>query len=254
MGQEELSGPAAPPAVVRPAQIGAAEARRLLLRRASDFRDLRLQLYFHPFVGLVYDCRGSRRGGLWAGLRGGDRNDLAATPPGSADRGAAPEGFIAHVAVDLVGGRAFLTAPWTGSDFVPRAEARVPGLGDAAGGAQSRTATESQTGATPDLDSGTTSGTAPGAPPGLCPAEEAPLGIADPEPRLGVAEAEASARRLIDSVLIRRRRWAERTEPRLMDGPLVFGKPNWWVTGTRRGRRVEVIVDALTGRHYAFSA
>lgn len=246
MGPDELSGPAAPPAVVRPAQITAAEARRLLLRRASDFRDLRLQLYFHPFIGLVYDCRGSRRGGLWAGLRGGIRSGRAGTPPVRDGRGTVPEGFIAHVAVDLVGGRAFLTAPWTGGDFVTRAEAQVPGREDDAGGAQDRAAPGSQAEATSGPDSGIA--------PGPLSAEKAPAGIADPEPRLGVAEAEASARRLIDSVLIRRRRWAERAEPRLMDSPLVFGKPNWWVTGTRRGRKVEVIVDALTGRHYAFSA
>ena len=36
--------------------------------------------------------------------------------------------------------------------------------------------------------------------------------------------------------------------------PLLFGKPNWWLTGTKDGRPVEIILDGLTGRHYALKA
>lgn len=68
------------------------------------------------------------------------------------------------------------------------------------------------------------------------------------------AQAKDSAWRLVDGVLLRRRRldFVGRIEPH--QEPVLFGKPNWWVTGTYNNRKVEVIIDGLNGNHYVFTA
>lgn len=68
------------------------------------------------------------------------------------------------------------------------------------------------------------------------------------------AQAEENALRLADSLLLRRRRLDSAGRLRRRGELMYVGKPNWWITGRQGGRRVEIVLDALTGRHYAFSA
>ncbi|GAB3193988.1 hypothetical protein [Nesterenkonia suensis] len=75
-----------------------------------------------------------------------------------------------------------------------------------------------------------------------------------PPARIGRTEAVETARRMIGGVMLRRRRLDTGAPLELAQEPLCFAKPNWWVTGTCAGREVEVVVDAITGRHYAFRA
>ncbi|WP_154402213.1 hypothetical protein [Ornithinimicrobium cavernae] len=123
---------------------------------------------------------------------------------------------LAAVVVDLVGGRAYLSDPWNDEDFTTRAAA----LGVAGPAA-------------------TTRGAAP---------------VRGPAPRLREAEAVAAGRSLLPGVLARRRR-LDPVGPAELAAPLIyFGKPNWWVTGRDGDRSIEVVVDALSGRHYVASA
>lgn len=78
--------------------------------------------------------------------------------------------------------------------------------------------------------------------------------VQGPEARIEEAVAIRSARAVLGGVMARRRRIDTINRADLIVPPLRFGKPNWWVTGRRGERRVEVIVDAITGRHYACSA
>lgn len=122
----------------------------------------------------------------------------------------------AHALVDLVGGRAFVVEPWTEVPFVPVEELA-------------------------ELDG--------------CSARDIRDGAArfgPPVARVTVDEAVGTARRLLTSVLLRRRRLGSGSSFELRRDPLVVGKPNWWVTGSVSGRPVEVVVDAVSGRHYAF--
>jgi hypothetical protein len=114
--------------------------------------------------------------------------------------------MLAHVVVDLVGGRAFLSDPWDESCFRPADE-----CGEADG-------------------------------------------LRGPAPVVAEDEAVRAGRAVLAGVLLRRRRLDTVGRAELHEPPLLFGKPNWWVTGQRRERKVEVIVDALSGRHYACSA
>ena len=78
--------------------------------------------------------------------------------------------------------------------------------------------------------------------------------LSPPTPVVTGDEARQTARRLINSVLLRRRRldFAGRLEEH--EEPLFFGKPNWWVQGVHHGRNVEVVIDGLNGNHYVFGA
>lgn len=78
--------------------------------------------------------------------------------------------------------------------------------------------------------------------------------VKPPKRLISDGEARESARRLINGVLLRRRRldFAGRLEE--IGEPLLFGKPNWWVQATHEGRDVEVVIDGLSGNHYVFSA
>ncbi|RIK14452.1 MAG: hypothetical protein DCC50_11175 [Acidobacteria bacterium] len=124
---------------------------------------------------------------------------------------------LAAVLVDLVSGRAFLTDPWNAEDLTTRAEA----LAAASSG---------------HVDAVTS------------PAPRAPA------PRLTEEDAVAAGRALLPGLLARRRRLDALGAAELTGPPTRFGKPNWWVTGQAGGRMVEVVVDALSGRHYARSA
>lgn len=119
--------------------------------------------------------------------------------------------LIAAVAVDLVGGRALLTDPWDPADLTDRATAVAT---------------------TPGY--GVATGSAP----------------RSPAPRVTEEEAVDAARALLPGLLARRRRLEPLSPAELTAPPVRFGKPNWWVTGHSGGRDVQVVVDALSGRHY----
>jgi hypothetical protein len=121
---------------------------------------------------------------------------------------------LGHVVVDLVAGRAFLSDPWDEDSFVTR-EAALEAVAF-------------------DAD--------PVAP-----------SVRGPAPRITETEAVEAARALLAGVLVRRRRLDPVGRAELHAPPVYFGKPNWWVTGKRGERAVEVVVDALNGRHYACS-
>lgn len=77
--------------------------------------------------------------------------------------------------------------------------------------------------------------------------------IRGPEPQVEQAVALSSARAVLAGAVLRRRRLDIVAHAELLESPVLFGKPNWWVTGRRGDNRVQVIVDATTGRHYACS-
>lgn len=82
------------------------------------------------------------------------------------------------------------------------------------------------------------------------------LSAASPAPaaQIGREEAVRAARRVLGNVLLRRRRWGIGGGLTLGRDPVCVAKPNWWITGAAGGRAVEVLVDAVSGRHYAFRA
>jgi hypothetical protein len=122
--------------------------------------------------------------------------------------------MLGHVVVDLVAGRAFLSDPWDESSFITRDAALAAGL--------------------PDADRGAPS-------------------VHGPAPRISEADAVEAGRALLTGVLVRRRRLDSVGGVELHASPVPVGKPNWWVTGRGEKRHVEVVVDALNGRHYACS-
>lgn len=83
---------------------------------------------------------------------------------------------------------------------------------------------------------------------------EAPGKISAPARVLDDERGERAARDLVRSVLLRGRRLGPPGRLHPLREPLLFGKPNWWLTGTKDGRPVEIIMDGLTGRHYALKA
>ena len=140
----------------------------------------------------------------------------------------------AHALVDLVGGRAYATEPWEHIGFVPLAEAEA-GLATGAGPeAGTRTGTSEAVRSEP---TGTSAAT-----------------ISAPQRVLTDERGERAARDLVRSVLLRGRRLGAPGRLHPLREPLLFGKPNWWLTGTKEGRPVEIILDGLTGRHYALKA
>lgn len=78
--------------------------------------------------------------------------------------------------------------------------------------------------------------------------------IASPVRALTDDQGEAAARKLVLSLLLRTRRLGGPGRVHRQGPVLCFGKPNWWITGENRGRQVEIILDAVTGKHYALSA
>ena len=143
----------------------------------------------------------------------------------------------AHALVDLVGGRAYAAEPWEHIRFIPMEVARRTG-GTAA-------AELSPAGASP----GTTAAAAATSGMG-----ETHGALTDPVRVLDDVRGEHAARTLVRSILLRGRRLGAPGRLHPLGEPLVFGKPNWWLTGTRGGKPVEIILDGLTGRHYALKA
>lgn len=127
----------------------------------------------------------------------------------------ATQPVLAAVVVDLVSGRAFVTDPWNAADLTTRTDALPP--------------------------------------PGPVGATTTPA-PRDPAPRHTEAEAIEAGRALLPGLLARRRRLDALGPAELTGPPVSFGKPNWWVTGRAGGRTVEVVVDALSGRHYVRTA
>lgn len=140
---------------------------------------------------------------------------LSGTVPGRSWRRRAPgAAALMPVVVDLVSGRAFLSDPWVEEDFTTRESALR--------------ATDARV-------------------------DDPSSQVQGPAPRLTEGEADAAGRALLAGVLLRRRRLSPTTPAELVAPPVCFGKPNWWVTGRNGDRTVEVVVDALSGRHYVCS-
>lgn len=181
------------------AVVPAQQAIRKVARRVTEPVDLTARLYHHPFLGLVFVCRPLPP-------------RLPRLPGRSARVGTAP--VAAHVAVDLVSGRAYLADPWDDDSFTS--------LGAA-------------------LDAAGQHGAPAGNP------------VNGPAPRIEDQGALDAGRRLLAGALARRRRLDGLGPAELHTPPVRFGKPNWWVTGQCGQRRIEVIVDGLSGRHYVCS-
>ncbi|GAA4479696.1 hypothetical protein GCM10023190_23260 [Enteractinococcus fodinae] len=178
------------PELAWPVKFSAGEARALVNRRLKQRTDLKATLYHHPFLGLVFQGQQHRPGWLSSMVRTQQRVELVR----------------AHVLVDLVGGRAYLSDAWKTEDFVA-----------------------------------------------LNPGDEPNL-ISDPEPQVDEATAIGAARSILAGVVLRRRKITAIGALELVETPLRLGKPNWWVTDQSDNGSVEVIVDGITGKHYAFSA
>ncbi|MGO1396984.1 MAG: hypothetical protein ACTHYJ_11710 [Brevibacterium yomogidense] len=216
--------PARAPSVAWPVRVTQDRAVAWLRRRVPGVADASAQLYHHPMLATSYEVR---------------RRDGSAS---------------AHALVDLVGGRAYATDPWEHIDFVAITAAEdgaehgaggAPAAVDAApaGGVDDRTGA-SGTAGVPDSSGGNPSDRA-GASAGSI---SAPRRVLDDE------QGERAARDLVRSVLLRGRRLGAPGRLHPLREPLLFGKPNWWLTGTKEGRPVEIILDGLTGRHYALKA
>ena len=145
----------------------------------------------------------------------------------------------AHALVDLVGGRAYAAEPWEHIAFVPLAEAKRTG------GMRAETVPTNRTPAAGESDAAGEAASSTEATGGA---------LTDPVRVLDDVRGERAARDLVRSVLLRGRRLGPPGQLHPLGEPLVFGKPNWWLTATRDGKPVEIILDGLTGRHYALRA
>lgn len=67
-------------------------------------------------------------------------------------------------------------------------------------------------------------------------------------------KARAAARSVAQVIVMRKQRFAVTGNMRSTAQDLYFLKPNWWITGSHRGRPLELILDGVTGKHYVFSA
>lgn len=202
------------PSVAWPVRVTQDRAVAWLRRRVPGATGVRAQLYHHPMLATAYEVR---------------RRDGSAS---------------AHALVDLVGGRAYATEPWEHVAFVPIAEAEA-GLAAGAASAVGREPAGTSGAAEPDGASGESRTEATGT---SAAAISAPARVLDDE------RGERAARDLVRSVLLRGRRLGPPGRLHPLREPLLFGKPNWWLTGTKDGRPVEIILDGLTGRHYALKA
>ena len=78
--------------------------------------------------------------------------------------------------------------------------------------------------------------------------------LTPPAQVISTDQAEEGARRLINGVLLRRRRLDFAGRLRQCGKPVYFGKPNWWIQGEYQNRKLEIIIDGLNGNHYVFTA
>lgn len=67
-------------------------------------------------------------------------------------------------------------------------------------------------------------------------------------------KAKAAAKAVAQVIVMRKQRFAVQGNIRSTAPDLHFLKPNWWITGSHRGRPLELILDGVTGKHYVFSA
>src|SRR5699024_4460946 len=77
--------------------------------------------------------------------------------------------------------------------------------------------------------------------------------LQDPEPVVDETDAIRAARAILAGVVLRRRQLSSITDLELIEPPIRLGKPKWWVTSEDARTATEVIVDGITGKHYAFS-
>src|SRR5699024_1643495 len=177
------------PELAWPVKFSAQEARTLVNRRLKTRVPLKTTLYHHPFLGLVFQS-GKPSPGIF---------------PITSRWRQPPELIRAHVLVDLVGGRAYLSDSWDSKEFVA-----------------------------------------------IRPTEQTSA-LQDPEPVVDETAAIRAARAILASMVQRSRKLSSITDLELLEPPIRLGKPNWWVTSEDANKSTEVIVDGITGKHYAFS-
>lgn len=177
------------PELAWPVKFSAEEARTVVKRRLKTRTHLKTTLYHHPFLGLVFQSENPSTS-IFTKIRGRQH------PPGL---------IRAHVLVDLVGGRAYLSDAWDVKEFVA-----------------------------------------------IRPTEQTSA-LQDPEPVVDETAAIRAARAILAGVVLRRRKLSSITDLELIEPPIRLGKPNWWVTSEDARKATEVIVDGITGKHYAFS-
>lgn len=71
--------------------------------------------------------------------------------------------------------------------------------------------------------------------------------------KISLDQARQNAREVALVLISRKRRLGNPGTLELGDREILCAKPNWWVTGTHRGNKLELLLDGRTGRHYIFS-
>lgn len=78
--------------------------------------------------------------------------------------------------------------------------------------------------------------------------------LSDRTALVALEKARAAARSVAQVIVMRKQRFAVTDNMRPSAPDVFFLKPNWWITGSHRGRPLELILDGVTGKHYVFSA
>jgi|SRR5690625_2731351 len=77
--------------------------------------------------------------------------------------------------------------------------------------------------------------------------------ISAPEPSIELTKAKDTARSVAHVLVTRKRRFVGVGHLAKITRDVHFLKPNWWITGSHRGRDLELTLDGVTGKHYVFS-
>ena len=77
--------------------------------------------------------------------------------------------------------------------------------------------------------------------------------ISAPGPSINMSKAKETARSVAHVLVTRERRFGGVGHIAKITRDVHFLKPNWWITGSHRGRDLELILDGVTGKHYVFS-
>jgi len=78
--------------------------------------------------------------------------------------------------------------------------------------------------------------------------------LSDQAALVTLEKARTAARSVAQVIVMRKQRFAVTGNLRASAPEIFFLKPNWWITGSHRGRPLELVLDGVTGKHYVFSA
>ena len=78
--------------------------------------------------------------------------------------------------------------------------------------------------------------------------------LSERKAEVSAEQARAAAKSVAQVIVMRKQRFAASGNMRSTAQDVYFLKPNWWITGSHRGRPLELILDGVTGKHYVFSA